>query len=443
MLKSPANCGPAVTIKEKNFWLETVAAPAAQAARDLPDSADVAVVGAGFCGLAAARSLAKRGVKVAVFEAETFGWGASSRNGGMVLTGLKLPVPAMIARYGRATVQRMYAASLESIDCVEQIVREENIDCNFSRCGHLEVACKQAHFDHYAAAAVRIKNEFNHELRIITKNELRGEIGSNIYYGGLVDETSAGLNPARYVFGLAQAAQRADALMFDHARVISIEPEINNNARKFRLQTAKGSITAREVILASGAYTTSATPALRKKVIPIGSYIIATEPLPADLARELSPRNRMIYDSKHFLYYYRLTPDNRMLFGGRAAFFPETENTVRQSAEILRRGMIDVYPQLRETKVEYVWGGTLDVVFDVMPHAGKIDEMYFALGFAGHGVAAATWMGAKLAEVICGEPDDNPFTGIKFPGAPIGLRSGNTWALPLAGAWFKILDWLT
>src|SRR5882672_7985736 len=131
-----------MTIKEKNYWLETVTTPPAQSARDLPDSIDVAVVGAGFCGLSAARTLAKRGVKVAVLEAETFGWGASSRNGGMALTGMKLPAPMLIRRYGIETVRKMYAASLETIDCVEQIVREEKIDCDFSRCGHLEVACK-------------------------------------------------------------------------------------------------------------------------------------------------------------------------------------------------------------------------------------------------------------------------------------------------------------
>jgi glycine/D-amino acid oxidase-like deaminating enzyme len=197
------------------------------------------------------------------------------------------------------------------------------------------------------------------------------------------------------------------------------------------------------VIVATGAYTAGATPNLRKKLIPIGSYIIATEVLPAELARELSPRNRMIYDSKHFLYYYRLTPDNRMLFGGRAAFFPESESTVRESAKILRSGMIKVFPQLAETKVEFVWGGTLDFTMDVMPHFGKIDGMHFAMGFAGHGVAAATWMGAKLAGVICGEADDSPFSRISFPGAPAGLRSGNTWALPLAGAYYKMLDWLS
>src|SRR5438105_10684875 len=180
-------------IQEKNFWSTTVDSPEVAASPGFPDSIDVAIVGGGYCGLSAARTLAKRGVKVAVFEAETFGWGASSRNGGMVLSGMKLPVPTLIKRYGREAVRKMYAASLDSIDCVEQIVREENIDCNFSRCGHLEVACKQAHFAGYEESAALVKREFNHELRIIPKSELRREIGSEIYLGGMVDETSAGL----------------------------------------------------------------------------------------------------------------------------------------------------------------------------------------------------------------------------------------------------------
>ena len=184
-----------MTIAEKNYWLTTVSIPAGDPARPLPDSVDVAVVGAGFTGLSAARALAKRGVRVAVLEAETFGWGASSRNGGMVLTGLKLPIPTLISRYGVEAVRRMYAASLASIDCVEKIVREENIACDFSRSGHLEVAVKQSHFEDYARAAALVQREFNHTLRIIPKNELRGEIGSDIYFGGLVDETSAGITP--------------------------------------------------------------------------------------------------------------------------------------------------------------------------------------------------------------------------------------------------------
>jgi glycine/D-amino acid oxidase-like deaminating enzyme len=431
-----------MAIKEKNYWLETVTIPSGEVG-PLPETVDVAIVGSGVTGLSAARALAKRGVGVAVLEAETLGWGASSRNGGMVLTGMKLPVPTLISRYGRERVQRMYSASIASIDCVEQIVREENIDCDFSRCGHLEVACKQAHFDGYAESAALIAREFNHQLRIVPKSELRSEIGSEIYYGGLVDEVSAGLNPARYVAGLATAAKRAGATLFDHTRVESVQRESSNGAPQFRVRTTKGSLVARDVLLASGAYTTNAAPALRKKIIPIGSYIIATEVLSEDLGRNLSPKNRMIYDSKHFLYYYRLTPDRRMLFGGRAAFFPESGNTVRESAEILRRGMIGVYPQLRDTKVEFVWGGTLDFAFDVMPHTGRVDGMYYSVGYAGHGVAIGTYLGTELAGIICGQPNDIPFEGIPFPNPPVGLRSGHTWALPLAGAYYKFLDWVS
>src|SRR5256884_3492767 len=203
-------------IREKNYWLETVATSPAPSAGDLPDYADVAIVGAGYCGLSAARTLAKRGVKVAVFEAETFGWGASSRNGGMVLTGMKLPVPTLIKRYGREAVRKMYAASLATIDCVEHIVREENIDCNFSRCGHLEVACKQVHFDGYEESAALLQREFSHKMRIVPRRELRGEIGSDIYFGGPADESRPGLNPARHRAGLALTALRPGACLYDH-----------------------------------------------------------------------------------------------------------------------------------------------------------------------------------------------------------------------------------
>src|SRR5262250_607821 len=188
-----------MSIKRSNYWVGTVSEPAKGVSQALPESVDVAIVGAGFCGLSAARALGKRGVHAAVLEAETLGWGASCRNGGMVLTGLKLPVPTLISRYGRELGQKMYAASLESIEMVEQIVKEEGIECSFSRCGHLEVACKQSHFDAYADSVAQIKREFGHELRIVPKSELRSEIGSGIYFGGMVDETSAGVNPAQYV----------------------------------------------------------------------------------------------------------------------------------------------------------------------------------------------------------------------------------------------------
>ena len=428
--------------QEKNFWLTTVEAPQLPV-REFPSTVDVAVIGAGFTGLSAARTLAKGGARVAVLEAENVGWGASCRNGGMVLSGLKLGIPTLMKRYGREATKRMYAASLESIDCVEEMVREEGIACDFVRCGHLEVACKAKHFEEFRRGAETIERDFGRRLKIVAKKDLASEIGSAIYYGGMVDETSAGLNPARYVAGLGCAAAKAGAEIHEKTRVTGLERAARDGASGWKVTTSRGVVRAKEVLVGTSGYTSGVTPALQKKIIPIGSFIIVTDVLHKDLARELSPRGRMIYDSKNYLYYYRLTPDQRMLFGGRAAFFPENENTVRESARILRTGMISVYPLLRDVKLEFVWGGTLDFAFDIMPHAGRLDGMYFSVGYAGHGVAMATLLGKKMAEAILSGRDENPFAGIEFPGAPLGIYNGKPWFLPLAGAWYKFLDWVS
>src|SRR5260370_12297670 len=215
--------------QELNYWLTTVRVTASPA-QPLPDSVDVAIIGAGFTGLSAALSLAKRGAKVVVLESETIGWGASSRNGGMVLTGLKLGVNQLISKYGRELTRRMYAASLETIDTVERIVKEENIACDFTRTGHLEVACKQAHFDDYARQVEVIAREFNHQLRVVPRHQLRGEIGSGIYYGGLVDDISAGINPARHVAGLGVAAMRAGAQICERTKLQCVDRDSKNSA---------------------------------------------------------------------------------------------------------------------------------------------------------------------------------------------------------------------
>src|SRR5580765_194629 len=207
--------------QELNYWLTTVQMPTPPG-QQLPDVADVAIIGAGFTGLSAALAFAKRGAKVVVLESETIGWGASSRNGGMVLTGLKLGVNELVSRYCHELTRRMYAASLETITCVERIVKEENIACDFARTGHLEVACKQSHFDDYARQVEVIAREFNHHLRIVPRDQLRTEIGSDIYYGGMVDEISASLNPARYVAGLAVAAMRAGTAICEHTKLQKI-----------------------------------------------------------------------------------------------------------------------------------------------------------------------------------------------------------------------------
>ncbi len=228
-----------MSLKEKPYWMDTVAMPSADPACPLLDSADVAVIGAGFTGLSAALALAKRGAKVVVLEAETIGWGASSRNGGMVLSGLKLGVDELLARYGREAAHAMYAASLAAIDCVERIVQEEDIACDFTRSGHLELASKPAHFAHFLRRAEVLAGEFNNHVQIVPMQELRGEIGSDMYHGGLVDKLSAGVNPARLVARLARAATKAGAALYERARVQQIESNARQATRGYRVRTAR------------------------------------------------------------------------------------------------------------------------------------------------------------------------------------------------------------
>jgi glycine/D-amino acid oxidase-like deaminating enzyme len=270
----------------------------------------------------------------------------------------------------------------------------------------------------------------------VPAGELRSEIGSSIYHGGLVDEYSAGLNPAQYVAGLAGAAEKAGALLCARAQVTRIE----RGGKRFVIHTQRGTVEADSVLVATAGYTGNATRKLQKKIIPIGSFIIATEKLSDEMAHELSPKNRMIFDYRHYLNYFRLW-DNRMIFGGRAAFFPENEITIARSAEILRREMVNVYPQLKNAKVEYAWGGTLDFTFDMMAHVGEADGHHYSLGYDGHGLAMATILGKTVAEaMLAGNVKEHPFAQLDFPGAPLGLYNGFPWFLPFASLWHKFLD---
>jgi glycine/D-amino acid oxidase-like deaminating enzyme len=387
--------------------------------------------------LSAARTLAKQGATVAVLEANTIGWGASSRNGGMVLTGLKLGMQTIQKRYGKELAGRLFQTSLDSIDTVEQIVREENIDCGFARYGHLLTANKPKHFEALQAEVEFMDKEFNHQVQLIFKHHQRQEIGTDLYHGALLDVCSGGLNPGQYVAGLASSAEKAGATLHARARANRLERRGN----RFVIETERGSLSAESVLVATSGYTGSVTKKLQKKIIPIGSFIIATEQISDELANELIPNGRMIFDSMHYLNYFRLWA-RRLIFGGRAAFFPETSRTIKRSAEILRREMIQVFPQLKDVQVEYVWGGTLDFAFDMMIHVGEVDGIYYSLGYAGHGVAMATHLGKSVAQAILkGNLKENPFAALAFPSAPLGLYYGFPWFLPFAGAWHKILDW--
>jgi len=430
-------------IKERPFWKDTAPQIPSYADRPLPDEADVVVIGGGYTGVSTALHLAKKGAHVILLERETLGWGASSRNGGMVLSGLKIPVQLAIRRYGLETARRLYQAALDSIDCVEQLVRDDGIECDFRRSGAIGMAYKLSHFHRLRQTQALLARDFRHQTELVSRDEQRSEIGSDFYHGGLVDPRGAGLHPGKYIAGLVCAAGRAGVDLHDHVQALEIKPITVNDPRSTggSVITSNGTIRARQVMLATNGYSGPVHKALRRRMIPIGSYIVVTEPLPDELACEVSPRGRMIWDSKNFLYYFRLTPDNRMLFGGRASFVPSTPETNQVSARILRRAMTTVYPQLAGVRVEYVWGGTLGFTLDRLPHAGEMGGVHFAMGYCGHGVAMATYLGKCMAEVIDGNPEANPFRELPFP--PVPLYTGLPWFLPLAGAYYKVLDWLS
>ncbi|MBI4674674.1 MAG: FAD-binding oxidoreductase [Chloroflexi bacterium] len=404
--------------------------------RPLPERADVVVIGGGYTGLSAALRLAKLGARVTLLERETLGWGASSRNGGMVLTGHKHGVGEMMQEFGATKAHELWDASLAALECVATLVQEENIECDFARRGHLDLAWKEKHIKHLQSAHELLYHEFDYPTLLVPKTELRNEIDTQMYYGGLVDERSAGLNPAKYVRGMARAAQRAGADLHDGVAAEAIEKTANG----FNVKTARGAIAAKDVFAATNGYTGRATPQFQKRIIPIGSFIIATEPLDPKLAQQLIPHNRMIFDTKNFLYYFRRSPDDRIVFGGRAAFFPETPDTVRESAEILRKGMLQIFPQVEKYPTAYAWGGTLGFTFDIFPHAGQMDGMYYAMGYAGHGVALSTYLGRQFANRIAGQEWHNPFEGMDFPTMP--WYSGNPWFLPFAMSYYRFMDWV-
>lgn len=419
---------------ETSLWNVRTPVKNTGGATPLPRNAEVAIVGGGITGLSAALALAKRGVASCVLEASHAGFGASSRNGGMVLTGLKLDPATLQRRYGLLAAQEMFGASLAAIDLVESIVSRHGIECDFARTGHLEVAAKPGHFAEFVRTANLLSEAFGHHVRLLAREEIAEELGSNAYYGALLDELSAGLDPARYVAGLANAAMAAGSVLCENAAVVAVA----RDGSVWRVDTRRGSVHAKHVLVATGAYTGAPFEALANRFVPLGSYVVATQPLPSDLAASLIPRNRMVYDSKRLLHYFRLTPEGRLLFGGRAAFVVEAPASIARSARILREDMLAVFPQLGDIEIQYAWGGTLDIAFDVMPHAGVYEGLHYALGFAGHGIAMATLLGTLTGEALAGVPTSHAFAR-PLPAGPWWYR-GDPWFLPFVGAWQRVLD---
>ncbi len=423
-------------MKTVPFWQEDYPRPENLPVFDeLPESVDVAIIGGGYTGLSAARTLSKSGASVAVLEREIIGWGASSRNGGITGCDLKAGAQKIFKRYGEKYGHIFWQASLDAVDLIKELVNDEGIDCNFHQDGDLCVAFKPSHFDDFKVDIEWNKKVLNHELHLIPPSELKNEISSPVYYGGLVDDHGAGLHPAKLVYGLAEVAAKYGAQLYERAAVTGLEKAEDG----FIVHTQRGRLKAREVIAATNGYTEKLVPGLKSRVIPVGSYSIVTEPLSPELQKEISPKGRMFWDSKWFLNYFRITPGGRLLWGGRNNL--STTLDLEKSARILGKQMVHAFPQLENVPVANTWTGQLGLTFDLMPHIGCVKGVHYAFGYGGHGLHTALYLGRELAQILTGEMTSSPFADI--PHQTYFFYRNEPWFMPLAVQFYRLRDWMT
>lgn len=413
--------------REAVYWTDA-APPPERPVTDLPRQADVVVVGGGYCGLAAATELAAAGRHAVVVEAEAFGWGASSRNGGMVIPELKVGPAGLAQRYG-GLGRELFAAVEDAFDLVESLVGEGGIACDYERTGQLYLAHHPRMVEHLHHEADEM-NAAGSPARFVPRDELGDEIGSDQYHAGLVLERTGGLQPARFHQGLVARAATAGVELHERTRATAIE----RTGGGFVVRTSRGDVRAADVVLATNAYADGVSPALRRRTMPVGSYIIATEPLTPDQQAAVNPHRRMFVDTKNFLFYWRLTADGRMVFGGRRSLSPVT---VPEARDFLYESLARVHPQLAGVRVTHAWGGYVAITFDRLPQAGLLDGLHYATGCNGSGVALNTWLGTAVGRWLLGGPPP-PFGALPRPSIPLWRLRGAY--LPLVGQWYRFRD---
>ena len=399
----------------------------------VPDKVDVAIVGAGYTGLTAAIVLARAGRSVHVFDAEDAAWGCSARNGGQIGSGVKPDVDELTRRYGQQTAHAMMNEGYESLRYVKAFIEEEGIDCDLRTCGRFIGAHRPSRYDQLAAGFERIKNIVPLEWHMVPKAEMAREIGTDAYHGGAVLPHHAGLQPAKYANGLVDLARKAGAVIHIHTPVLGIDQKEGANS----VVTSRGKTTARDVIVATNGYTKGITPKLQRRVIPIGSYMIATEEIPDEVMRRIYPREHVTSDTRKVVYYYRPSPDHkRVVFGGRVAL---KESDPKVSGPRLHAVMAGLFPELTHTKISHTWMGFVAYTFDHLPHVGKHDGLWYAMGYCGSGVAWASYMGHKIGHKVLGDAEGGTsFDKLDFPTRP--LYTGDPWFLSFAVAYYQAMD---
>lgn len=421
---------------DEPYWWEQ-ARPERGDGDDVPAQVDVAVVGSGYAGMSAALELGRNGVNVVVLEKESLGYGAASRNGGAVSGGHNLGRSiggdggAGIAK-GRKKAQ--LDEGRQAFDLVEELVEREKIDCDYERTGRFVGAYARSHYQGFLDKLDEINEGAKVDAYVVPEEQQREEITSDYYFGGMVVQRSGSIHPAKYHQGLVAAARRQGVKLCANAEVQKIERESGG----YRITTRRGEVHAENIIIATNGYTQPVTQNLRRRIVPVASHIIATEPLPDDLARSLIPKNRTINDTARVLCYYRMCPDGkRMLFGGRPRF---TQVDPVITATALHRSMVARFPDLEGYRVTHAWNGNVAFSFDHLPHIGQDDGMHYCIACNGAGISVMTYLGYRVARRVVAPAETEPSAFEQIPLRTKPLYTGNPWFLPVVGGYYRFRD---
>jgi glycine/D-amino acid oxidase-like deaminating enzyme len=420
--------------KPKPYWWEAYK-PVALPDIALPKDVPVAIIGAGYTGLNAALELSRHGIESIVLDAAEPGFGGSTRNGGMVSGGVSVGKRMLNKALTPEQAKPFLNDAADAFTHIETLIHDNSIECGWHKTGYFLGAWCKSHYDALSKKIDGFNDEALSGAYMVTRETQREDIGSDYYHGGMIVSRAAHLHPALYFKGLLVLAEKADIKIASQTPVNGLA---QNSDASWTVKTPRGTVRANHVIIATNGYTGDVTPQLKRRIVPVGSYIIATEELTPDVIQAISPRNRSFADTRRVLTYYRLSPDGkRMIFGGRAKFgFSDPTDT----APLLHRFMINRFPQLRGTKITHAWTGNVAFTLDELPHMGKLDGMHFALGCNGSGIAMMSYLGREIARKIVGKTNRQiAFDQPEFPTHP--LYRGNPWFLPMVGAWFRTADW--
>lgn len=421
-------------MRNESYWLDT--APVFTGARQgaVEGQVDVVIVGGGFTGLSAARALALKGASVAVLEAGRVIGEASGRNGGQCNTGVAQDYAALSASLGPDKAREYYKAYESAVQSVVTLVEQEGIACDLARNGKLKLAAKAMHYEGMARTCELIRREVDADVELLTAAQARTEVDSSEFHGGLLQRNGVQMHVGRFGVGLAEAATRHGVRVYENAAVK--DWKAHNGG--YRVNTARGSIQARQILLATGACQHGGPGWYRRRIVPVGSFVVATEVLPQALTEQLFSQQRSYVTSRLIGNYFRLTPDNRLLFGGRARFAMSGGTSDAKSGKVLQAAMVQMFPQLAKVKIDYCWGGLVDMTSDRLPRAGEHDGIFYSMGYSGHGVQMSVHMGNVMADVMDGNTDANPWRELDWPAVP--GHFGTPWFLPLVGAYFRYQD---